>query len=241
MFGVACLLWAGMTCGCSHVYVTVDARVDSGPSIQGRLDGPKYVIIAEDPRVEASLAFQAFSGIFERALAELRPGMHRVRSRNEADVVLTLVYNITDRGVGIGSYPVHGYSYGYVYGHRGAYRRGYDLLGYETYTYHLGYLHTLSVSAWVVDSDSPAGRRVLWEGRADHQSEERTLKVTMPYLAAALGRFYGEGTDRPTRIKLAHDDPLVLLLRTRDDAFLGPAMGASSEEADEAKPVHSSP
>jgi len=212
---------AWLFCGCliflsgCGTSVTVATRLDPNHSMWSRLDGPSYAIVAEDQRVEATLAFRAYASIVEQALSSVRPGLERKGSASEAGLVLTLVYDAADLGSAVASYPVYGYQYGYFYGCPSGFYRTYGYIGTETYTYHLGYRHSLILSAWVQEANAPAGRHVIWEGRADMVNRDRFLDRAMPYLAAALVRFYGQATEGPIRVRLQDDDPLVAALRGR--------------------------
>jgi len=161
---------AWLFCGCliflsgCGTSVTVATRLDPNHSMWSRLDGPSYAIVAEDQRVEATLAFRAYASIVEQALSSVRPGLERKGSASEAGLVLTLVYDAADLGSAVASYPVYGYQYGYFYGCPSGFYRTYGYIGTETYTYHLGYRHSLILSAWVQEANAPAGRHVIWEG-----------------------------------------------------------------------------
>jgi hypothetical protein len=101
----------------------------------------------------------------------------------------------------------HGYGHGYGYGHGwGGPFYGPYYGGPAVETYHLGYKHMLSISAWVPDATQPAGRRVIWEGQAERIEDQASLKVAMPYLTAGLGEFYGQSTSKPTIVKVRKDD-----------------------------------
>jgi len=206
----ACTVLLAVLSGCQYTHVEVDCRLAGEQALWAKLEGPRYVIQAEDARAEASLAFESFSEMLERALASERPDLRRVSSAEPAELTFSLSYQVIDQGTGLVTHPVYGYRYGYVRGcdEWGAHRT-YGFVGHEARTYHLGYLHVLSASAWVPDASRPAGRRVVWEGRADRGSDARTLKMTMPSLMAALMRFYGQATDQPTRIKIDRKDPLL--------------------------------
>jgi hypothetical protein len=210
----ACTVTLAVLSGCQYAYVEVDCRLAGEESLWAKLDGPRYVIRAEDERAEASLAFEAFSEMLERGLACERPGLRRVSSAEPAELTLSVSYQIINQGTGLVTDPVYGYRYGHMYGYGGwgAYRT-YGFVGHEVRPAHLGYLHVLLASAWVPDPSRPAGRRVVWEGRADRSSDARALKTTMPSLVAVLVRFYGQATDQPTKIKINRKDPLLRVLR----------------------------
>lgn len=202
------MLIAGTTAGCGNPYVTVDTRLTDDTQLWNRLDGPRYAVVADDPRLQAALAFEDSAATWGQVLVSARPGIRRVSDARQADLVFTLNFNITDLGTGINTYPVYGWSRGYFVGcgGRGYGYAGREFVGTEVETYHRGFLHTLFLSAWIADASQPAGRRVIWEGQADRTTDEADLKAAMPYLARGLGHFYGQATSKPTRIKIDKDE-----------------------------------
>ncbi|MHC4443063.1 MAG: hypothetical protein ACYTF1_08090 [Planctomycetota bacterium] len=204
------LLFLLFSAGCRHVVVEVDCRLTGDQSYHRYLRGPRYVIRGVDEQAEASLAFEEFSAMLSQELSFEYSNLKRVRPEGPADVVFTLAYGVSDRGAGVETYPVYGhYGYGWHWG-PGLRRHGYyGVVGTEVQRVHLGYLHSLFVSAWVGDELQPAGRRVIWEGNCDLVSSNRSLKFSMPYLMAALGRYYSRATERPVRVKFDADDEFV--------------------------------
>jgi len=214
--------------GCVDPRVTVDTRLTADSQLWSKLDGPGYAIVTDDPRVQATLAFEEYAQLWAQVLSRQRPVLRRVATSGEADLIFTINYSIVDLGTGISASPIdepthlvyevaqvqlvsyhgcgpggHGFSYGHGWGgpFDGPYYGGYDLQ-----TYHLGYKHTLSVSAWVPDATQTAGRRVIWEGQADRIEDQANFKAAMPYLTAALGEFYGQATSKPAIVKVRKDD-----------------------------------
>ena len=214
--------------GCVDPRVTVDTRLTADSQLWSKLDGPGYAIVTDDPRVQATLAFEECAQLWAQVLSRQRPVLRRVATPGEADLIFTMNYSIVDLGTGISASPIdepthlvyevaqvqlvshhgggpggHGFSYGHGWG--GPYYGPY-YGGYELQTYRLGYKHTLSISAWVPDATQPAGRRVIWEGQADRIEDQASFKAAMPYLTAALGEFYGQATSKPTIVKVRKDD-----------------------------------
>jgi len=123
---------------------------------------------------------------------------------------LTLGHQVFDLGTGLVSEPVYGYQEYYVtHGRRLGIYRSYGVVGTETRSYHEGYRHVLNFSAWQSDASQPAGRRVLWEGRAEVVDDQPDPRPTTPYLLAALVHFYGQATDKPTSITIHPKDALL--------------------------------
>jgi hypothetical protein len=198
--------------GCTDVRVYIDARLASDNTLWHHLDGPTYVIRGGSPEHEASLSFEAFSDMLAEALAAGSTSLRRVHIGEPADLSLTLLYELVDRGTDVETYPVYGPSFGYWYGcGPGPYHSTY--MGTQSRTVHLGYRHLLFVSAWIPAPDQPAGRRTIWEGHSEHVSDRNSLKQTMPYLITALVEFYGKSTSEPVRVTLKRDDPRVERLR----------------------------
>jgi hypothetical protein len=215
--------------GCVDPRVTVDTRLAADSQLWSKLDGPRYVVVADDPRVQATLAFEEYAQLWAQVLSRQRPELRRVATPGEADLVFTMNYSIVDLGTGISVYPVYGptcpaygeaqvhlasyHGWGYGIGHGHGYSHGWGgpfygpyYGGQEVETYHLGYRHILSISAWVPDASRPAGRRVIWEGQAERTEDQASLKAAMPYLTAGLGQFYGQATSKPTTVKVHKDD-----------------------------------
>jgi hypothetical protein len=207
------LPFLGILCGCGRP-VTVVTRLDPDPSIWGRLDGTDYVLCAKDPQVEATLTHRSCACLIEKALAAVQPDLKRQADADSAALVLTLSYDVADRGHAVGSYPVHGRRYGYLNAGMGGIYRTYDCIGAETYTYHLGYRHSLTLSAWIRQEEAPADRRVIWEGEADLVSQDRFPDGAMTYLVGALIPFYSQSTGGPVEVSLQGDDPLLTKLQS---------------------------
>lgn len=195
--------------GCSDVRIEVDCRAVGDAASQSRLDGPAFVMHAESEIEEASLAFAEFSGMLERVLIEMRPKLQRVPAGAPAALHLTIVYSVGDQGVGMAERPIYGPMWGYG-GCYGRPYRAYGVVGTQVYTYHRGFVHLLIASAWIPEASQPAGRRVLWEGRAVYWDDQPDLRATFPYLAAGLGSMYGQSVTQPMEIKIEKDDPLLL-------------------------------
>lgn len=206
----AVLLIGGMA-GCSETAITVDCRLTTDHTLWPALDGPEYVIRANDAVAEACLAFEEDAASLERMLAVQAPQLHRVRIDQPAGLVLTLVPQIVDMGVGYVSSPVYGHTHGYMSRYRGRtyYYDSFGVVGTEVNAYHRGFQHILGLAAWRPDPGQPAGRRVLWEGRAEVLDDGNDPRLTMPRLMAALIRFYGEATEKPVRVKIDREDQLL--------------------------------
>ena len=194
--------------GCVNPYVTVDTRLTGDQHLWVKLEGPAYAVVADDPRLQASLVFEECAALWSEVLNRQRPELDRVADADEADIIFTLAFDVLDLGIGVSTYPVYGSSRPHVSGYGGRARRydSYDVVGTEVRSYHRGYRHLLFVSAWLPDAAKPAGRRVIWEGQAARTIDEADLKASMPYLTAGLGQFYGQATSEPTRIKLDKDE-----------------------------------
>lgn len=205
---ICVLTWCA---GCHRIRVNVETHLIADAARQTRLDSPRFAIAARSEEAASSLAYQEVADVFGEAIKLVRPQMKRAATRDADDVLsLTMDFHVVDRGTGIAERPVRGYV-GAGYGCGPCYG-WHDHYGYVGTTYepvHLGYGHTMSVSAWVPDDSQPGGRRVLWEGQADLTTSERSPKVTMPYLAVALTSFYGQATAGSVRVKFKPDDERV--------------------------------
>ena len=206
--GVLCVLIG--CAGCQRVRVNVETHLIADAAWQTRLDGPLFVIAAENEAAASSLAYQEVADLLAEAIEMVRSDMKRAPAGDADDVLfVTMDFRVIDRGSGVTQRPVYGYGGWYdgcgpySYGHR----FGYAATTYDTV--HLGYAHSLSASAWVPDDTQPGTRRVLWEGQADLATSERSPKVTMPYLAVALASFYGQATEGSVRIKFKPKDERV--------------------------------
>lgn len=194
--------------GCSKTRVQVDTRVTQDTALWERLDGPDYVIRGPDEPIEASLAFQEFASVLQRALEARRPDLRRVPRGEPANLVLTMHVEVADRGVGVASYPVYGRMYGYRrVGPGPAYRYGGTYYaGNRFESYHLGFACRLVVSANIHDAGTPAGHKVLWEGSASLVSEAPDPDPVLPYLATALVEYYAQATGGSVMLKFDDDD-----------------------------------
>jgi len=190
--------------GCHHVRVDVDCRRTQDPSLHALLYDANYVIKGVNENVESSLAFKEFACMLESVLRMKHPHLIRVAANSPSDFVLTMNYRVVDRGAGIETYPVYGHGgWGYWgYRHPGYY----GVVGTRVETVDLGYVHSLFLSAFKIDKNQHTGRTVIWEGNAELNSSQRSLKLTMPYLMVAMEPYYGRATERPVRVKLDPDD-----------------------------------
>ncbi|HSW47199.1 MAG TPA: hypothetical protein VLM89_16670 [Phycisphaerae bacterium] len=195
-------------CGCVNPYVTVDTRLTSDPVLWRKLNGPRFAVVTDDPNVQTTLAFQEYAALWSRVAIQARPGLGDMSDPAAADLVFSLYFNIVDMGTGVATYPVYGWTRGYMIGcgRRVHTYTTHEVVGTEVRAYHRGFRHDLFVSAWVADPSQPAGRRVVWEGQAARTTDDADLKAAMPYLTVGLGRFYGQATSEPTRIKIDKDD-----------------------------------
>jgi len=200
---------AGMLAGCGNPFVTVDTRLSGDVAAWRKLDGPRYAVVGDDPKLQASLVFEDCARLWQQVLARVRPELQRVSGSEQADLVFTVGFGITDLGTGMTTRPIYGWAHGYAVGRGGRVMdsyHSYDVIGTEIDTYHRGFSHAMGISAWVPDASQPAGRRVIWEGQAERTTDEADLKEAMPYLAYAFGQFYGQATSKPTRIKVEKED-----------------------------------
>jgi hypothetical protein len=205
--------------GCSRVTVHVDARIapeaTMGGTVEtGRLFDASYAVLGADEHIESSLAFRDYSELWRFALGEAYPSMQRVDTSARADLLMTLSYTLVDLGTGVRSYPVYRSHLSYIGMCRGqpVYARRRYYAGTRTETYHLGYEHSVFVSAWVPDEAYPAGRMTLWEGAAATVLGDADLDGAMPYLMVALSRYYGLETEDDERIHFDRDDDAVVML-----------------------------
>lgn len=227
------LLLAGLcSLGCQNVYVTVDTRLARDPGLWPKLDDPAYAVTADDERVASTLEFQACADLVEEMLEVRRPQLRRVADPATADLICTVSYAVLDRGAGVDTYPVFGPRFGFGYGYGcGPGYGGFGYVGSEVRTYHRGYLHLLLMQAWVPDEAQPMQRQVLWEARGEHVNDARSLKRTMPYLIGAAGRFWGQATEEPIRVRVDRDDPFfrdASRERTADGLEIPPARNDSA-------------
>lgn len=228
-----------MLAGCGGVKVGVDARLVKDSGLWHHLDGPTYRVLAPAPEMESSLEFQDFADLLAAALQEPRPNLRRLggpgtlpaleaaalppRESSPAmsvprpDLYLTLDFQIFDRGTATGSYPLYGTRRTTLYGPYGRRRSYYGSFyaGQAFETYHLGFVHTATLVAWTTDTTQPAGRRVIWEGRADLLREDPEPCDSMPYLAIALATCYGQPTEGRAVLKFKRGDDRVEALRTK--------------------------
>ena len=207
-----------LTTGCRHVRVDVDCRLLGDHDQLHRLDGPTYVIRGPNEAEEASLAFQETADLLARGLAAERPDLTRVALEAPAHLMISIAYQVVDRGTAVESYPVYGHESGFAFSYGGPihHYHGYGPVGAHVESVHLGFAHRLFLTAWVPDESRPADRLVLWEGYCDHAGPERSLKATLPYLVAAIVPYYGRPTDDLERIKFDRDDERVEPLLRRD-------------------------
>lgn len=196
--------------GCTPYRVNVDTRLTGDNALWHRLDGPAYVVHGPTPQIESTLEFEDFSAMLSRALRQQRPGLQRVGIGQTANLQMTMAYTVLYRGQAIETYPDYRPVYGF-----GPFGRGlFDTyVGTEVRTVDLGYQHLLSLSAWIADEGQPAGRKVLWEARADLIADDSNLKQTMPAMLLAATSLYGQGTGGTVTIKYAKDDDEFEALR----------------------------
>jgi hypothetical protein len=194
---------ATLAAGCTPYRVNVDSRLTGDDSLWHRLDGPAYVIHGPTPQVESMLEFEDFSAMLARALSQQRSGLQRVAIGQTANLQMTMAYTVLYRGQAIETYPDYRPVYGF-----GPFGGGiFDTyVGTEVRTVDLGYQHLLSISAWIADEGQPAGRKVLWEARADLIADDSNLKQTMPAMLLATTSLYGQGTGGTVTFKYSHDD-----------------------------------
>ncbi len=203
------LLIVAAAAGCSHVRVTVDCTAARDDLLLAHLDGPRYVLHAPSDDMEASLLFTEFADLWQRALTLHEPELQRVPDDDHAVFQMTLAFGVFDRGTGLAGYPVHVHAYGgygYPWHRYDGFYPGYRYAGTRVEPVHLGYLHDLFVTAWLPDEAAPAHRRVLWEGRAQLNARNLSLKPSMPYLMAALAPYFGRPTEGPETLKFDGDD-----------------------------------
>lgn len=195
--------------GCEPYRVHVDCRLTSDRSLWQRLDGPALVIHGPTPQIESTLEFEDYSDMLARALRQQRPTLRRVPIGQTANLQMTMAYTVLYRGQTIETYPDFRPVYGY--GPFGA--PLFDCVGTEVRTVDLGYHHLLSLSAWIADQGLPAGRKVIWEGRADLIADDSNLKQTMPAMILAMTSLYGQSTGTTITIKYSKDDDRFDALR----------------------------
>jgi hypothetical protein len=199
--------------GCHRIRVNVETHLIDDAAWQTRLDGPRFAISAPTEAAASSLAYQEVSNLLAEAVKMVRPDMNRAPAGDVENVLfLGMDFRVVDRGTGVAARPVRthvGFGYGCGPYHGWHHHHHYGYVGTTYESVHLGYGHTMSVSAWVPDDSQPDGRRVLWEGQASLTTTERSPKVTMPYLAVALTSFYGQATEGSVRVKFKPDDERV--------------------------------
>lgn len=206
----ASLLLLAACAGCQQkVSVFVDCRLAADPADWHLLDGPTYVVRGNSEAEEASLAFQEFAAMLEQALAAERPGLRRVPAGEPAHLILSMAYNVFDRGTGLASYPVYGAAAGYGRWYGGPVYRwdAYGPVGAYWSSVHLGFAHKLFLAAWVPAEDESGRQHVIWEGYSDHGGRDRSLRATLPYLLTALVPYYGRATQDIEEVRLNPDDP----------------------------------
>jgi len=203
LIGALLIVVALATVGCEPYRVHVDCRLTPDQSLWHRLDGPLYVIHGPTPQVESTLEFEDYSSMMDRALRQQRPGLQRVAIGQTANLQMTLAYTVLYRGQAIETYPDYRPVYGF-----GPFGEGFfdTYVGTEVRTVDLGYQHLITISAWIADQDQPAGRKTLWEARADLVADESNLKQTMPAMLLATTSLYGQSTVRTVIIKYDKDD-----------------------------------
>jgi hypothetical protein len=196
--------------GCQPYRVRVDCRLTGENSLWSRLNGPAYVIHGPSPQLESSLEFEDFSAMLDRALRMQRPDLHRVAVGQTANLQMTMAYTVLYRGQAIETYPDYRPVYGF-----GPFGEGFfdTYVGTEVRTVDLGYQHLLTLSAWIADQGQPAGRKALWEARADLIADDSNLKQTMPAMLLATTSLYGQGTGSTIEMKYAKDDDRFAPLR----------------------------
>lgn len=209
--------------GCEPYRVRVDCRLTADSSLWHRLDGPAYVIHGPTPQVESTLEFEDFSAMLDRALRQQRPGLRRVAVGQTANLQMTLAYTVLYRGQAIETYPDYRPVYGF-----GPFGEGFfdTYVGTEIRTVDLGYQHLLTISAWIADQGRPAGRKTLWEARADLIADDSNLKQTMPAMLLATTSLYGQSTAGTVIIKYDKDDERFDMLRHPPIGISGPAATA---------------
>lgn len=224
--GFGCLLLAAMLAGCGSSKVWVDGRLTPDSGQWHRLDGPTYRIVGVAPEAEASLEFQEVADLLERAFHAPRPNLRRAspaavpagaaggRAAERGprpDLVMTVTFQVFDRGTAVHTYPVYAHRRATAYSRHGRVYRyhSYGYAGSEVETVHMGFVHGLSLTAWVFDAAQPAGRRVIWEGKASIVRDEPDLRAAMPYLAVALADLYGQPTEGPVTVKFERHDERI--------------------------------
>jgi hypothetical protein len=224
LIGALLIVVALATVGCEPYRVHVDCRLTPDQSLWPRLDGPLYVIHGPTPQIESTLEFEDYSSMLDRALRQQRAGLRRVAIGQTANLQMTLAYTVLYRGQAIQTYPDYRPVYGF-----GPYGPGFfdTYVGTEVTTVDLGYQHLLTISAWVADQGQPAGRKTLWETRADLIADDSNLKQTMPAMLLATTSLYGQSTSSTVTLKYSKSDD-------RFDALRHPSANASA-------PTRSSP
>lgn len=207
--GMAVAIAAIAAAGCEPYRVHVDCRLTSDNSLWHRLDGPAFAIHGPTPQIESTLEFEDYSAMLARALRQQRPVLRRVPIGQTANLQMTMAYTVLYRGQAIETYPEFRPVYGF--GPFGA--PLFDCVGTEVRTVDLGYHHMLSLSAWIADQGLPAGRKVLWECRADLIAYDSNLKQTMPAMLLAATSLYGQCTGSTVTIKYGKDDDRLDALR----------------------------
>lgn len=208
--GMVIAIAALAAAGCEPYRVNVDCRLTSDNSLWHRLDGPAFVVHGPTPQIESTLEFEDFSTMLARALRQQRPALQRVAIGQTANLQMTMAYTVLYRGQAIETYPDFRPAYGF-----GPFGEPlFDTyVGTEVRTVDLGYHHMLSLSAWIADQGLPAGRKVLWEGRADLIAYDSNLKQTMPAMLLASTSLYGQSTGSTMTIKYSKDDDRFDALR----------------------------
>ncbi len=208
--GMLTVVAALAAAGCQPYRVHVDCRLTKDDTLWHRLDGPAFVVHGPTPQIESTLEFEDFAAMLSRAIRQQRPGMQRVPIGQTANLQVTMGYTVLYRGQAIETYPE-------FHPVRGFGPWGDPFFGGEVFerveTVDLGYQHMLTLSAWIADQGLPAGRQVLWEGRADLITDDSNLKQTMPAMLLALTSLYGQGTTTTVTIKFDRDDERFEALR----------------------------
>lgn len=199
--------------GCG-VEVTADTRLTEEQPLWKQLDGSTYALLAMEPQFESSLAFQETAATLQRALEAERPDLRRIRERERAGLIFNMQFSVADLGTQVYSQPVYRSYRVYRPGPRG---RLYGYGGYYAGTrmdaVHAGFAHNLTVSV-STRSPHPEGRQVLWEGSFTCVRDTGDIRETMPYLAVAAARFYGESTGGRDHLRIKKKE-LPRVVRSR--------------------------
>jgi len=229
--GMAVAIAALAAAGCEPYRVQVDCRLTTDSSLWHRLDGPAFAVHGPTPQIESTLEFEDYSAMLARALRQQRPTLRRVPIGQTANLQMTMACTVLYRGQAIETYP--DFRPGYGFGPFGD--PLFDpYIVTEVRVVDLGYHHLLSLSAWIADQGLPAGRKVLWEGRADLIADDSNLKQTMPAMLLAITSLYGQSTGSTMTIKYDKDDDRFDALR-REPV---PVMAQPSPAAPASRPAN---